>query len=289
MSDSMTGYGTAEIQAEGWRCLVEIRSVNQRFLDIRLKLPSGYQSQEKVYREKIKGFCRRGKVECLVKIEPLDGENGWSLDEERMSEVNRLIQHFEKTSKNPLNLQLRDLMQLDVVKNQGTDLDPEAGIELIERCLESALLEFKKMKSQEGEALCKDLNQRRSTCSKMVNELEKETKDLAKIHFEKLQQRALDILNQVELQPERLNQELALLCDRYDVSEELLRLRTHLTHLETLLKEPELGKKGEFMLQEINREVNTLSSKSNNAVISKIAVEFKNELEKMREQLLNLE
>ena len=138
----MTGYGTAEIQAEGWRCLVEIRSVNQRFLDIRLKLPSGYQSQEKVYREKIKGFCRRGKVECPVKIEPLDGENGWSLDEERMSEVNRLIQLFEKTSKNPLNLQLRDLMQLDVVKNQGTDLDPEAGIELIERCLESALLKF---------------------------------------------------------------------------------------------------------------------------------------------------
>ena len=80
-----------------------------------------------------------------------------------------------------------------------------------------------------------------------------------------------------------------MLCDRYDVSEELLRLRTHLTHLETLLKEPEVGKKGEFMLQEINREVNTLSSKSNNAVISKIAVEFKNELEKMREQLLNLE
>ena len=73
MSDSMTGYGTTEIQAEGWRCLVEIRSVNQRFLDIRLKLPSGYQSQEKVYREKIKSFCRRGKVECLVKIEPLDG------------------------------------------------------------------------------------------------------------------------------------------------------------------------------------------------------------------------
>ena len=224
-----------------------------------------------------------------MKIEPLDGENGWSLDEDRMSEVNQLIQLFEKTSKNPLNLQLRDLMQLDVVKNQGTDLDPEAGIELIERCLESALLEFKKMKSQEGEALCKDLNQRRSTCSKMVNELEKETKDLAKIHFEKLQQLALDLLNQVDLQPERLNQELALLCDRYDVSEELLRLRTHLTHLETLLKEPELGKKGEFMLQEINREVNTLSSKSNNAVISKIAVEFKNELEKMREQLLNLE
>ena len=73
------------------------------------------------------------------------------------------------------------------------------------------------------------------------------------------------------------------------MSEELLRLRTHLTHLETLLKEAEVGKKGEFMLQEINREVNTLSSKSNNAVISKIAVEFKNELEKMREQLLNLE
>jgi len=161
----MTGYGTAEIQAEGWRSLVEIRSVNQRFLDIRLKLPSGYQSQEKVCREKIKGYCRRGKVECLVKIEPLDGEKGWSLDEDRMSEVNQLIQLFEKTSKNPLNLQLRDLMQLDVVKNQGTDLDPEAGIELIERCLESALLEFKKMKSQEGEALCKDLNQRRSNCS----------------------------------------------------------------------------------------------------------------------------
>ena len=122
-----------------------------------------------------------------------------------------------------------------------------------------------------------------------IDELEQEAQGQGKAHFEKLQQRACDLLDQVELQPEKLNQELALLCDRYDVSEELVRLKTHLAHLENLLKELEVGKKGEFMLQEILREVNTLSSKSNNALISRIAVDFKNELEKMREQLLNLE
>ena len=285
----MTGYGTSEIQSTEWRCTVELRSVNQRFLDIRLKLPAGFQNREKEYRNKIKGFCRRGKVECSVKIEPLAGENGWVLDEDRLQEMNGLVRLIEDSSEHSLQVQFRDFMHLDVIKSQSSDLLPEFHVELIDQCMVSALQEFKQMKSQEGEALCTDLNERMVSCSKMVDELEQEAQGQGKAHFEKLQQRACDLLDQVELQPEKLNQELALLCDRYDVSEELVRLKTHLAHLENLLKELEVGKKGEFMLQEILREVNTLSSKSNNALISRIAVDFKNELEKMREQLLNLE
>ena len=285
----MTGFGSSEVQSESWRSMVELRSVNQRFLDIRLKLPSGFQVHEKKYREKIKIFCLRGKVDCTIKIEPLSGENGWSIDEERLNAINGLIGKIKNKSGHSLPLQLRDLLQLNVIQNQTQDMLPETCEVMVDKCLDLALKEFRTMKSMEGNALCKDLTERLESCKKMVSELETESMDQGKVYFEKLQQRACELLEQVELQPERLNQELALLCDRYDVSEELLRLKTHLSHLEKLLLEMEVGKKGEFMLQEILREVNTLSSKSNHARISRIAVDFKNELEKMREQLLNLE
>ena len=160
---------------------------------------------------------------------------------------------------------------------------------MIRECLSNALTDLRNMQEREGHAMLDDIKQRFSSCALILDTIENLSKDEPEQFKKRLEQRIARLNSGKELDPERLEQEVALVADRLDISEEIIRFKTHLKQMDKILSQTELGKKAEFLLQELNREVNTISSKSNQAGISQASVEIKSELEKIREQLQNIQ
>jgi len=285
----MTGFGAADIQWETWSCQVEIRSVNQRFMDIRCRLPLGFQNLEHDFKKQIKKTCSRGKIDCSVRLEKDVGEEKLQLNPERAQRYNELLTEFESLSGRDLSVAATDLSSTKIIEENKSGEPPEECEKVIRDCLSKALEGFQQMKEREGLAMQSDIKLRLSSCASIVNTIEKLSQDEPGLYRERLQERLLRLTDGTEINPDRLEQEIALLADRLDISEEVVRFRTHLEHMDDILSQREVGKKAEFLMQELNREINTIASKSNHAGISQASVEIKSELEKIREQLQNIE
>ena len=289
MAISMTGFGAADAQWETWICQVEIRSVNQRFLDIRCRLPFGFQTMEPEIKKQIKAVSSRGKIDCSIKLEKGASEEKMKLNLERAQHYNELLTEFEALSGRKVGVDARDLSSLNIIEENKSGEPPEKCEKVIRECLSRALEGLQEMKEREGQAMQSDIQQRLSSCGNIVNSIEKLSQAEPERFRDRLQERFSQLTEGVEINPERLEQEIALLADRLDISEEVVRFRTHLEHMDDILSQREVGKKAEFLMQELNREVNTMASKSNHAGISQSSVEIKSELEKVREQLQNIE
>jgi uncharacterized protein (TIGR00255 family) len=289
MAISMTGFGAADAQWETWICQVEIRSVNQRFLDIRCRLPFGFQTMEPEIKKQIKAVSSRGKIDCSIKLEKGASEEKLKLNLERAQHYNELLTEFEALSGRKVGVDARDLSSLNIIEENKSGEPPEKCEKVIRECLSRALEGLQEMKEREGQAMQSDIQQRLSSCGNIVNSIEKLSQAEPERFRDRLQERFSQLTEGVEINPERLEQEIALLADRLDISEEVVRFRTHLEHMDDILSQREVGKKAEFLMQELNREVNTMASKSNHAGISQSSVEIKSELEKVREQLQNIE
>ena len=289
MAISMTGFGAADAQWETWICQVEIRSVNQRFLDIRCRLPLGFQTMEPEIKKQIKAVSSRGKIDCSIKLEKGASEEKLKLNLERAQHYNELLTEFEALSGRKVGVDARDLSSLNIIEENKSGEPPEKCEKVIRECLSRALEGLQEMKEREGQAMQSDIQQRLSSCGNIVNSIEKLSQAEPERFRDRLQERFSQLTEGVEINPERLEQEIALLADRLDISEEVVRFRTHLEHMDDILSQHEVGKKAEFLMQELNREVNTMASKSNHAGISQASVEIKSELEKVREQLQNIE
>ncbi len=289
MAISMTGFGAADAQWETWICQVEIRSVNQRFLDIRCRLPFGFQTMEPEIKKQIKAVSSRGKIDCSIKLEKGASEEKLKLNLERAQRYNELLTEFEALSGRKVGVDARDLSSLNIIEENKSGEPPEKCEKVIRECLSRALEGLQEMKEREGQAMQSDIQQRLSSCGNIVNSIEKLSQAEPERFRDRLQERFSQLTEGVEINPERLEQEIALLADRLDISEEVVRFRTHLEHMDEILSQREVGKKAEFLMQELNREVNTMASKSNHAGISQSSVEIKSELEKVREQLQNIE
>ncbi|PQM54438.1 MAG: YicC family protein [Deltaproteobacteria bacterium] len=289
MAISMTGFGSADLQWESWSCQVEIRSVNQRFLDIRIRLPLGFQNLEQDFKKKIKEVCTRGKIDCSVRLEKVVGEEKLKLNPERALLFNGLLGEFEELSGRKVNVEAKDLSRINIIEESKSGEPPEECQGVILESLALAIESLQQMKQREGQAMHDDIKDRLVNCDQILNTIEKLSLEEPGLYRERLQDRLAQFNDETILNPERLEQEIALLADRLDISEELLRFRTHLQHMDDILEQREIGKKAEFMMQELNREINTISSKSNQAEISKSSVEIKSQLEKIREQLQNIE
>lgn len=289
MAISMTGFGAADAQWETWICQVEIRSVNQRFLDIRCRLPSGFQTMEPEIKKQIKAVNSRGKIDCSIKLEKGASEEKLKLNLERAQHYNELLTEFEALSGRKVGVDARDLSSLNIIEENKSGEPPEKCEKVVRECLSRALEGLQEMKEREGQAMQSDIQQRLSSCGNIVNSIEKLSQAEPERFRDRLQERFSQLTEGVEINPERLEQEIALLADRLDISEEVVRFRTHLEHMDDILSQREVGKKAEFLMQELNREVNTMASKSNHAGISQSSVEIKSELEKVREQLQNIE
>ena len=289
MAISMTGFGAADAQWETWICQVEIRSVNQRFLDIRCRLPFGFQTMEPEIKKQIKAVSSRGKIDCSIKLEKGASEEKLKLNLERAQHYNELLTEFEALSGRKVGVDARDLSSLNIIEENKSGEPPEKCEKVIWECLARGLEGLQEMKEREGQAMQSDIQQRLSSCGNIVNSIEKLSQAEPERFRDRLQERFSQLTEGVEINPERLEQEIALLADRLDISEEVVRFRTHLEHMDDILSQHEVGKKAEFLMQELNREVNTMASKSNHAGISQSSVEIKSELEKVREQLQNIE
>ena len=285
----MTGFGAADAQWETWICQVEIRSVNQRFLDIRCRLPLGFQTMEPEIKKQIKAVSSRGKIDCSIKLEKGASEEKLKLNLERAQRYNELLTEFEALSGRKVGVDARDLSSLNIIEENKSEEPPEKCEKVIRECFSRALEGLQEMKEREGQAMQSDIQQRLSSCGNIVNSIEKLSQAEPERFRGRLQERFSQLTEGVKINPERLEQEIALLADRLDISEEVVRFRTHLGHMDKILSQREVGKKAEFLMQELNREVNTMASKSNHAGISQSSVEIKSELEKVREQLQNIE
>ena len=289
MAFSMTGFGTAEVQWETWSCITEIRSVNHRFLDINCRLPSSFQKLEQELKNDIKSICSRGKIDCTIRLEKESGEDKLRLNSEEAKNILKLLSEFEDLSGRNVSINLANLSGFKIFAEQQSEKPPNECEDLACKCLSNALKDLRNMQEREGQAMLDNIKQRFSSCARIIDTIENLSREEPEQFKKRLEQRIARLNSGKEMDPERLEQEIALLADRLDISEEIIRFKTHLKEMDKILSQTELGKKAEFLLQELNREVNTISSKSNQAIISQSSVEIKSELEKIREQLQNIQ
>lgn len=291
MISSMTGYGKGILQEGGLLIEVEIRSLNSRFLEISVKLPRGLSNKEFDIREKIKKSVRRGKLGLTIHIrrEEAGGKYGF-IDSEGLKDVINFLLELKNTAKIKDKITLDNLLTFQHLFFTDNAKNLEGEFELIEKAINLALEDLYNMRRKEGETLAKDLSERLNNIEVTVKRIEDADTVSVQEYFDKLKERAKQLFNELGEYDERLNMELALLAERYDVTEECVRLKSHLKIFrDTMNNSDEAGRKLNFISQEMNREANTINSKSLSSEISHQGILIKEELEKIREQIQNIE
>lgn len=292
MLKSMTGFGRGEGQTSLGKVFVESRSVNHRYCDINIKLPKRLIPFENRIKELIRAQVSRGRVDVSVKLDA-EGEEKVQLnvDFHLAEQYYRALQSLKK------KLQLKDKITLGLLagakdlitaKEEAPDLDPywQEIVPILKRSFQ----DMDEMKRLEGETLVKDLQQRLEKIAEHLDEIKEQSPLHLDAYRNRLYEKIRSLLGGIEMDASRFQQEVAFLAERTDITEEIVRAESHLAQFVTLLKAEEpVGRKLDFLLQEINREVNTVSAKANDAEISQRVVEIKSELEKIREQVQNIE
>ncbi len=292
MIRSMTGFGRGEWSRGGKMFIAEIRTVNNRFRDVILRLPRAFQSFEDEIRSLVASRIKRGRVEVSVQIEK-EGEESYGLElnvplvTSYLRIIKELSDHFGLENKvNSLDLcQLKDIILFKPEEESADEV--RLGIqEAMRRALESC----ETMRNQEGKAIEQEFTNRILFIRKCLGEIEARASLVVKDYGRKLRERVGRLANEIQLDEGRLVQEIAIFADRCDITEEISRTRSHLDQFTGYISSEEsVGRKLDFLLQEINREINTMSTKASDSSISLMAVEMKAELEKLREQAQNVE
>lgn len=284
---SMTAFAHLELKKEWGNAVWEIRSVNQRFLETYFRLPEAFRNLEMTLRERLRTTLTRGKVECSLRIElNANQNNGLALNQEYAKQVISSLQWLKETAQEG-EINLVDILRFPgVVDNQNQDLD-QISQDLLDG-FEQILTEFIAIRGREGANLQALIQQRLDAIATEATKVQAQMPSVLQWQKDRLQQR-FDELN-LQLDPQRLEQEIVLLAQKVDVAEELDRLQLHVKETTSILKKGgAVGRKLDFMMQELNREANTLASKSINADVTNSAVELKVLIEQMREQIQNLE
>lgn len=289
MLSSMTGYGRGE--SIGPRCTVavELRSVNNRYCDVVLRNNKGFMQWDDEVRRIIQKNLKRGKIYVNINVEATNSNGDVSkLDSDAVKKYASLLEEIKKHAGIDEPIQLSHLLSNNNIYAQPSEIDEEDLHKLMLKALESALTQVENMRSEEGEKLSADITERINLIKEEVTSIKNISSDNASTQFEKLKIRAQELIGN-EMEFDRLNQELALLSDKLDISEECVRIDSHVGQFTDYLTIDEpVGKRLDFLLQEMNRESNTISSKSNNVSISHIIVEMRNVIESLREQVQNI-
>ncbi len=292
MIRSMTGFGRAQQTAGNLRCSMELRSVNSRFMEIRMKLPGGLAHLEETLKNIVKKNCTRGKIDCTVTLSPENSELGaLALNKSLVQQYARLLEAFQEELGIPIQVTLGNLSNIkDLILLDQWNGDGEEVQKLLEQCLSTAVAELVAMREREGTALQAELKERILAIRGNIAEIVPLIKNIPEQYAQRLRGNLKRLMDSALPSEDRILQEIAMLADRCDVSEELTRIETHLRHLEQMLSEGGVvGRKFEFLLQEVNREANTLAAKSNEVPVSARVVEIKSDLERLREQVQNIE
>ncbi|MBS0178484.1 MAG: YicC family protein [Nitrospira sp.] len=292
MIRSMTGYGKKDVASDNAGVTVEIRSVNHRFLEVAVRVPRSLAQLEDPIRKAVQQRCLRGRVDVSVSVHAAGGSlKTVQIDQALAKQYHGALKKLQKSLglKGTIDISLLAGFR-DIVSITDEPIDTEHLGKTVLRALGVALTDLEKMRKREGDALAKDLISHLDAIRTAKSTVAERAPELATNAFGRMKGR-IEALLQAEIpDPARLQQELALYADRSDISEELVRLESHMLQFDQTLRSKEsVGKTLEFLLQEMGREVNTIGSKANDADIATLVVRMKAELEKLREQVQNVE
>ena len=293
MMKSMTAYARAETQFEDTSISIEIKAYNSRFLDVVLRMPPAYQALEDKIKTVTAETVNRGRVEIkLNTVEKSEAETAFEINAPRARAYYQALVRL----KDMLNIEAT--VSLDQIAGYGDILKPvqirkeiDQCWQLIEGCLRQALAELDAMRLKEGDFIGNDITHRIDGIARSLSQIEKESTGLLSHYQQRLKNR-IDALTEglVEINPDRIAQEAAILADRSDITEEIVRTASHIRQfLKIVNSDAPAGRKLNFLMQEINREFNTIGSKTEKSTVSHTVVDVKSELEKIREQLQNVE
>lgn len=297
MIRSMTGFGRGEYSDEISKVTVEIKSVNHRYLDIYVKMPRRYSFAEETIKSAIKERLHRGKVEVSVSVDNVGkSDSDVRLDKELAaryySVLSELKDSFDFGEDSRVSLSLLSKMP-DVIVTTPAAEDEEAMVKRLLGATSKALDDFCSMREAEGEKLAADLSARADTIQEIRDRIDKRAPEIEKEYAAKFKARVEEILGGVyEVPEERIALEAAIFADKANITEELVRLGSHISQLRKFLQSDgreAVGKKIDFLIQEMNREANTIGSKSNDREITSSMLDLKAEIEKVREQVQNIE
>jgi len=292
MLKSMTGFGKAEGDTTLGKVLVESRSINHRYCDINIKLPKRLTLFETRIKEIVRSQISRGRIDVSLRLDILGEDRiqlgvDFQLAEQYYRALQSLKEKFQLSGEITLEM-LAGAKDLITAKEEQGDIEPywQEIIPILKRSFQ----EMDEMKRQEGESLAKDIQRRIEVIAQLVKEVKQQFPLRFGAYRNRFHERLRSLLEGIELDSFRFQQEVALLAERMDITEEIVRAESHLSQFAMLLEGNEaVGRKMDFLIQEIYREVNTISVKANDAEISQMIVEIKGELEKIREQVQNIE
>ena len=289
---SMTGYGKGEYKEGGIELTVEIKTVNNRYLDVSVKSPKSFNAYEEAVRSLVRGSLSRGHADVFVGFNDRREQAGrLTVDENAARAYVQAAQRLKELFPGIADdLTLTALLRgADVIRTEEDAADDEQVFAALTAALSAALEKLNAMRAREGEKLAADMLARMDTIETLVGEIAARAPCVAENYRAKLFERMREVLADAPVDEARLLSEAAVFADKCNIDEELTRLRSHISQFRAVCREERVGRKLDFLVQEFNREANTVCSKSNDLAVTNAALALKNEIEKIREQVQNIE
>jgi TIGR00255 family protein len=288
----MTGYGKNVYTDDTCKIVVEIKSVNSRYLEFINKIPRSLNYFEDSIRRAINEKVKRGRVETFIQFDAYSQDTACSIDEKMVVYYKNHFEDIEKKTGIKNDMEMSAYINLPNILTKNDNIDDDLQEKII--CtLKGAVDNLNIMRENEGSKIARDLKNRTNNLKELTTKLESYTQDIEKTVFEKLQKKISELLSQVGLEADnsKIIEQAAFYADKMNVTEEIVRLYSHIEQLDEFLSQDsvEIGKKIDFLLQEMNREINTVGSKSQKSEIISLVVDIKSEIEKIREQIQNIE
>lgn len=292
MPSSMTGFGRAEIANDRFEMVAEVRALNNRYLEISIRLPKSLASYEYGLKEVVKRYVLRGKISITINFrDMLNLTENFVLKKESVRFYRTILEQIRKEAGLDDPIKLEHLLQFsELLEPDDVELKDDELEKALNEVMEKALTSLNNMRREEGRNMIVDIRERVSGIGSKLEEIDAQGKDNPRRELEKLTLRLTELIRSGEVDRNRLELELAMISDRVDITEECTRMRSHLQLFRDVLDhEEEVGKKLTFILQEMQRESNTIGSKTTEISISHSIIGIKEEIEKIREQVQNLE
>ena len=287
----MTGYGKSIVTNKNFSVEVEIKSINSRYLDLSLKIPRFLADKEFEIRNFLKEKVKRGKISLSVFIEKNGQLNGFSnLNLEGLEIIYSMLLDIKNKLSLKSEITMENILQFQSVIFSEDKTENQSEFETTLKAISIAIDEMDKMRSTEGNLIKQDLTDRINTISSAVDLISKNNPEIISAYHSRLVERASEIYSEYQLDKDRMNMELALLSEKYDITEECVRLKSHISQfMQTINNSEDAGRKLNFIPQEMNREANTINSKSISTEVTNYGIKIKEEIEKIREQIQNIE
>ncbi len=289
---SMTGYGGAKAEINGITVSTELKSVNNRYLDTNIRLPKSCLFAEEAIRNAVAAAIGRGKVDVFVSVDSSGADSvtievNETLAEAYIAAIRSLAEKYALSD----DLSALSVARFpEVLSTQKEDADRDAVTQAILTVLEKAIADFNAMRSREGDKLCRDILQKLENIEGMVSVVEERSPQTVAEYRQRLFDKMKDVLGEAGVEEGRILQEAAIFADKVSVDEETVRMRSHIAQFRQMLEQGSpVGRKLDFLIQEMNREANTTGSKCSDSQIAKLVIDMKAEIEKIREQVQNIE